>query len=216
MKTNDLVVLVHGFIRNKRDMITLSNNLQRMGYNVLAVNLPTRFKSLEKCSELFEEKLIEISKGLTDSQKIHLVGHSMGGLIIRSVLTKDLKINLGRCVFIAPPNKGSKLADIAKAICKYSIEILKPLKSLINGGVNIPLSSLHKPEIGVIAGSKNNILLGVFLSKESDGKVEIESTKLDEMTDFIIQNYNHDEIHHKSETAELVHNFLQSGRFFSS
>lgn len=33
------------------------------------------------------------------------------------------------------------------------------------------------------------------------------------MTDFIIINYNHDEIHKKSVTAELVHNFLKNGRF---
>lgn len=213
MKTDYLVVLVHGFNRTERDMTALKNNLQRFGYDVLTVNLPTRFKSLEDCSELFKQQLLEISKGLTDNQMLHLVGHSLGGLIIRSVLADDLKINFGRCVFIAPPNKGTKLADVAKAICKCSIEIFKPLKSLTDQGVYIPRSSIHNPEIGVIAGSKNNILWGVFLSPESDGKVEIESTKLDEMDDFITRNYNHDEIHHKAEIAQLVHNFLQSGRF---
>jgi len=178
MKINDSVVLVHGFNRDKKDMFALSNNLQHMGYNVFTANLPILFKSLEECSGLFKEQLTEISQCLTASQKIHLVGHSMGGLVIRSVLSKDFRINLGRCVLIAPPNKGTKLADMAKAICRYSIEIFKPLKSLINGGVSIPPSRLYRPETGVIAGSKNNLLLGVFLSKASDGKVEIESAKL--------------------------------------
>lgn len=214
MKTVDVLVLVHGFCRNATDMYTLKNNLEQWDYTVITVNLPTFFGTLKNCADLLAHELSVITGEIGEPHKIHLVGHSFGGLIIRSVLSNHLISNLGRCVLIGTPNHGTKLVDLIKKIFWPAVEVFKPLKSLLTGGANIPppLGST-KTEIGIIAGNRNNLLTGFFLSKESDGKVEVHSAKLYGMSDFIIIYNNHDEIHHTLEAAALVNSFLQTGSF---
>ncbi len=214
MKTVDVVVLVHGFCRNATDMYTLKNNLKQWDYKVITVNLPTFFSTLKNCADLLANELSVIAGEIGEPHKIHLVGHSFGGLIIRSLLSNHLVSNLGRCVLIGTPNHGTKLADLVKKIFWPALEIFKPLKALLSGGPDIaPPLGAAKPQIGVIAGNRNNLLAGFFLSKESDGKVEVKSAKLDGMSDFIIVYYNHDELHHTPEVTALVHSFLQTGSF---
>ncbi|MDP4126605.1 MAG: alpha/beta fold hydrolase [Bacillota bacterium] len=210
---NKTVVLIHGFFRNESDMTTLKSNLTGLGYHCVSLNLPTRFGTLEDCKDVLK---IELDRRLSQmpEQPIHLVGHSMGGLIIRSYLASNYFPNLGRCVLIAPPNNGSKLADIACTLFPPIVHVFKPLNDLKSNGNRIPLPiNRTVPDIGVIAGNKRTLLLGILLPNENDGRVEVVSTKLEEMKDFIVTGYGHNEIHHKEDVAILVDNFLSTGHF---
>lgn len=214
MKKNETVLLIHGFNKNWSDMVPLQTNLKEMGYNTIIFNLPTRFKTLEECSNILELKFQEIENDLGDTRKIHFVGHSMGGSIIRHFLAAILIPNLGRCVLIATPNKGTHLADMAQEFCSPLLKIIKPIKALTsNGSSYLPPLNTIPTEIGVIAGNKNNLLLGIFLPRENDGRVEVESAKVEGMKDFRVLNYGHKEIHNNLEVAQLIDNFLQNGRF---
>ncbi|NLG33333.1 MAG: alpha/beta hydrolase [Syntrophomonadaceae bacterium] len=163
---------------------------------------------------MFKEQLQQIMVQHRDYNKIHLVGYSMGGLVIRSFLACNDIPQLGRCVLIATPNQGTKLADISEKYLKPLVLIVRPLQVLTTNCLNIgqPMNQ-SKIEIGVIAGNKNNHPLGVFLTPDSDGLVEVESTKYTDMSDFIIVPYGHLEIHRQTATAQLVHRFLQTGSF---
>ena len=214
MKKHETVVLIHGFNKNGSDMIALKTNLMELGYNTVILNLPTRFQTLDECTNKLECDFRELLHGLGDIGKIHFVGHSMGGLIIRHFLANNLIANLGRCVLIAAPNKGSKLADIVQDFCSPLLKVFKPMKALTSKEARyIPPLDAIPTEIGVIAGNKSNLLLGVFLPKENDGRVEVESVKLNGMKDFRILNYGHKEIHNKKVVARLIDEFLQSGSF---
>lgn len=72
---NELIVLVHGFNKNESDMFPLK----------------------QECTDLLSQHL-QTAK-LNNYNKIHLVGHSMGGLIIRNYLAHNELLKLGRCVF---------------------------------------------------------------------------------------------------------------------
>lgn len=50
-----------------------------------------------------------------ESEKVHLLGHSAGGLVVR-LLLPGLKRQIGGALTIATPHKGSRLAEIALSI----------------------------------------------------------------------------------------------------
>jgi Predicted acetyltransferases and hydrolases with the alpha/beta hydrolase fold len=215
MQNNETVVLIHGYNKDESDMFPLKSNLIDLGYNCVTINFPTRFGTLGDCSNVLQSELSKMLPSMSKQQRIHLVGHSMGGLIIRSYLARSSFPNLGRCVLIAPPNSGSKLADLAQKVVPPVSKVFKPLIDLKTNGTQISKPvSFPCPEIGIIAGNKSNLFLGIFLHNENDGRVEVDSTKLEGMKDFIVKRYGHKEIHHKYDIAILIDNFLRNGRFF--
>jgi len=215
-RENQVVILVHGFNNDESDMFPLKRHLHGWGYEAVTINLPLRFYALEDCIAVFKKEFHQLSSDFVDFEKIHLVGYSMGGLVVRSFLAHNTVPKLGRCVLIATPNRGTKLADISDKWLKPLGQIYKPIKSLRTNSLDIgePINT-PKPEIGIIAGDNNKHLLGIFLSSENDGRVEVESAKYYGMTDFIIKPYGHKEIHHQLEVAELVDLFLRTGKFLA-
>lgn len=214
MRSEEVIFLVHGYNKSNSDMKFLKKNLEEMGYKISSNTLPILFSSLEKCTQILKKRVDEELNLNKEYKKIHFIGHSMGGIIIRKFLENNRVNNLGRCILIATPNKGMKLADFAEKKVRWFGRIFKPIydavsyRMKINRPVNIP-----EPEIGVIAGNKNNLILGRLLSENSDGRVEVEETKFEGMKEFMVLNYGHKEIHHKSETVIFADNFLQNGKF---
>lgn len=213
MKKAETVLLIHGFYKDGSDMANLKHNLISLGYNVALCDLPAKFHSLERCSSILAQNVYELL-AKRGEEKIHLVGHSMGGLVIRHLLGNNWFPSIGRCVFIATPNKGTRLVDILQYTCWPIFRVLKPMGSLTtkNASKLPPLTNISK-EIGIIAGNKSDLILSHFLPGENDGRVEVESCKINGMKDFIILNYGHKDIHYQMEVAELIDSFLQHGYF---
>ena len=209
------IILVHGYYKNKRDMSALEKNLKKLGNEVISVELPLTFEDITYATSVFEETVAEIIHDLKEGEKINLVGHSTGGIVIRLFLSNTEHIDkIYRCVLIAVPNKGSKLADIASELFPKSVDVFKTLKSLKRENIRgLQLENVDSVEIGAIAGSKSNILSDRLLGSENDGWVQINSAICGNLKDFVVLPFNHREIHHKFETAELVDAFLERGSF---
>lgn len=222
----DTVVLVHGFFRGARDMRPLGNYLERRGYEVIAPGLPTTSRSLSECSARLAaavDRLLPTANSATDggdadNAKVHLVGHSAGGLIIRHYLGQHVVDRLGRCVLIATPNSGTMLADwCCEVVGSIGLPWPKGIDCLRTNCEPIAAPRNHLPvELGIIAGNRNHLLLGLLLpDDESDGRVPVAATRCPGMTDFVVLPFGHKEIHHRSETACLVDQFLRTGHFAS-
>ncbi|MBK8567808.1 MAG: CHAT domain-containing protein [Saprospiraceae bacterium] len=88
--------------------------LKKKGFDVVVFPYDWR-KSIAKASELLNTKLEAIR--MTYQQPIHLIAHSMGGLVARGMMFRDdsvwnkLKYHFGgsRCVLLGTPWKGSYL-----------------------------------------------------------------------------------------------------------
>ena len=212
--SKETVILLHGYFRTKKDMYSLSNYLTSHGYCVYSVTLPTTTQPLETCCSLFEEYLDDLK---LDGNTVHMVGHSMGGLIIRLLLQRGTFSFQGRSVLIATPNQGWKLADIAMKLFFPISYIFKGLASI--SSKNIRQNTLLKNDsnkYGIIAGNKNSPITNYFLPGENDGRVELDSVKLPTMADFLILPFDHNDIHHQINTHEAVLNFLQTGLFLKN
>lgn len=218
MEMHQRVVLIHGYFKNYKDMMNLKKNLEALGYECITVDLPLTFESIEHATSIFENKMQEILFSLGNGKKISLVGHSSGGLVIRLFLSNTEYIRrIHRCVLVATPNKGSRLADIAWRTFPPFVKVFKTLYFLREKSVKkLNLYCGDQIEIGVIAGNRSNLLLGKLLKGENDGRVGLSSALYERAKECIVLPYNHNEIHHRFKTAKLIDCFLRKGSFYSN
>src|ERR1700758_1518490 len=109
---NDGVVILHGIFRTRRSMAKLTRFLEENGYKTLNLGYPSTRKSIEEIVEHIHPAVQEFSSGIRG--KLHFVGYSMGGLVIRRYLYCFRPKNLGRVVMLGAPNHGSEAADFIK------------------------------------------------------------------------------------------------------
>jgi pimeloyl-ACP methyl ester carboxylesterase len=191
----------------------LSEGLNKVGFESVALSLPTTFSSVEDCAALLDRKLEGFAKSY---EKINYVGNSMGGLIIRKYINAYKPANVGKCVFIATPHRGSRLARMMLYVPCVSI-LVPPLADLESKKENEYLLKDRNLAVGIIVGSENSLLWGkLFLSDQSDGRVEIKSAISEDAKETVVLPYHHEEIHHVPETLKLVKRFIESGTFGSS
>ncbi|MCL1926266.1 MAG: alpha/beta fold hydrolase [Syntrophorhabdaceae bacterium] len=211
MKT---VVLVHGFFRRGRNMRYLAKKLQRQGYHTVAPTLPTTFRGIRECGESLARIIVPICEKLTSGKDVvHFVGHSMGGLIIRDYLSRRVVEGLGRVVLIGTPNGGSPYANLLLKL-PFSGEILKSLHDFAEPGSDIaPPRNVPAPDIGIVIGTKPDIVRRFLLPGEHDGLVTAKSVRHVAASDEILIPCPHEQIHWRADTARAVVSFLESGRF---
>ena len=193
-------------------MNKIESALDRHGYRVENVSYPSRKYSVEELS------VIAIEGGLTacpDTGDIHFVTHSLGGILVRYYLEDNVILKLGRVVMLAPPNQGSEVVDRLRNVPGYK---------LFNGPAGMQLGTDEKSipanlgpvhfELGVIAGTKSiNPILSQYLPNPDDGKVSVERTRVDGMTDFITVPHSHALIMHADDTIAQTLLFLEIGSF---
>lgn len=209
------VVLVHGYFKNEKDMFALKSELEKAAFEVVTINLPLTFKKLKSTLPFFKTEIEKIISEPDAAEKIHFVGHSTGGLLIRRFLAvTEYKDRIGRIVLIAAPNKGSKLAGFAKKYFKPLTDIFKTLSSIEYDNVKrLDLAAAGDYEMAAIAGNNCNLFFGRLLSKENDGRIRVESVKIPDLKDFAVLPFGHKDIHYQGETAVMVANFLNFGSF---
>ena len=197
-------------------MSSIEKYLKLLGYKTVNIDYPSTKYSLNELIDLVYKKInkeIDLSTMKSDS-KIHFVGHSMGGLITRGIISKYPIKNLGRVVQLGTPNHGSKIAG--------NFEKLK-LFGLIYGPAGYQLTTkddnrkgLFKPinyELGSLAGNKNINPLGLMLDGDNDGTVSVESTKVEGMKDHHIIKASHIFFPFYTEAKYQTAYFLQTGHF---
>lgn len=153
-------------------------------------------------------------------RRVHAVGHSLGGLILRGLLTPDTGLPLGRIVFIGTPQRGARMIDRNPKLFGHAKvpRIVRELRadSPVIAGLGIP-----PMEIGVIAGVEelspfnpmswiNQKVLGDL---DHDGTVEVESTKLPGMKDYLEVPVNHSFLPLSRKVIVPTVRFIRKGRF---
>lgn len=207
----ETVVLLHGLARTDWSMKPLELRLEKAGFAVANIH----YASLDQTpQEILGDVSGKIGECCSDALRLHFVTHSLGGILTRAYLAESRPANLGRVVMIAPPNKGSELADwIAESellrwtMGPTAVELGTAADSLPN---RLPAADFH---LGIIAGTGSVNPLDGMVEGESDGTVSVESTKLAGMDDFITVPYSHTFIMQAGPVAEQVVAFLRTGRF---
>ena len=216
-QNKDVVVLLHGIMRHKVDMLRLAGQLHKNSYSTLNIFYPSHSKSLEQLSTLVHHK-ISTSKKCAEAPNIHFVTHSMGGLIARYYIDTYSPKNLGKVVMLSPPNSGSECADFLDNQ-RLTTKLFKTIWGPAGQQLRTHHIHDHKPityPLGIIAGNKSsNPLAFVALKGEHDGMVPVERTKIEGMTDHIILPVTHTFMMFNKQVAKQTLHFLEKNKFKS-
>ncbi len=207
--TRGSVVLLHGAMRTKRCMARLGRFLTRHGYQVHNIGYPSTRYPIGTIADHLQTPL---SQAANLGSTVHFVGYSMGGLVVRAYLANYAPTNLGRVIMLGTPNHGSEVADYLKDWHLYRW-IYGPAGQQLTTQEPYP-QMLPPCELGIIAGSRSyDPLFGRKIPGIHDGKVSVESTKLDGMNDHIILPVCHTLMPESRRVHRQVLAFLKHGKF---
>lgn len=194
---HDVVILVHGLAANRVIMAPLARALKAGLGKILNWGYSSLWSPIERHGKSLAGILRQLDE--THHGRIHLVTHSMGGIIARVALGEFHPQRLGRMVMVTPPNRGSR---VASRLAPWLGRICPPLVQLAacENSFVCSLPPPEVPELGVIAAA------GDYLVHE-------ESTRLGCEKDHIILPGLHSSLLFQRETADQVRHFLEHGRF---
>ena len=195
-------------------MSRLEQYLKSLGYSTINLAYPSTTKTIEAIAETHLAHAVRDCEAQR-AGKIHFVGHSLGGLIVRQYLQQHLVPAGSRLVMLSPPNQGSALVDLLMQVPLYEW-IFGPAGQEIGRGLESVVKRLKPVEIdiGVIAGNLSiNLLFSAFMEGPGDGMVSVKSTMLPEMRDFIVVPNTHTFIMRDPLVMRQVAHFLKHGRF---
>lgn len=188
----------------------LRRRLSSMGLPCFCFSYPTVQRDLTSNSQALANYCASLG-----ASKIHLVGHSLGGVVILRMLQQQGYSFRGRVVLLGTPIAGNSAARQLSH---------RPLFNRILGlCVQQLLSESPMPippgyEVGIIAGRKSLGLgrLLVSLAQPNDGVVTTEEAHSNMAQGFIVLNVSHSGMLFSSQVAEQTLYFLKYGHFNAS
>ena len=200
------IVLVHGLWNRGWSMSAMAKRLRARGHNVLVFSYSTRSDCLDGHADALYEFLNE-----NKTEELHLVGHSMGGLVILNLLNRFDDLPPGRVVLMGTPVKGASIVKRLEKLPGQKIIFGKSRDNLLQGFEQTPL--VH--ETGMIRGTRA-LGLGRIAGKRSepnDGSITVSETELDGLKDSVELEVAHSEMLVSAEVVEQVEQFLLQGQF---
>ncbi len=148
---------------------------------------------------------------------LHLVGHSLGGLVILKLFERGAADSLppGRMVFLGSPLNGSRAA--------LNLARLPLGKMLLGRGVHEELLSPRERrwrgqrDLGVIAGSLS-VGLGKLVGTRgapNDGTIFVDETRLPGISQHLVVPVSHTGLPFSQAVARQTGAFLHSGKFIT-
>ncbi len=211
MKT--VIVYVHGLWQSGGEAVLLRRRLALdLDAHAVAFSYPSVAVNASANARALAEHLAAIR-----ADTLHLVGHSLGGLVILKAFDEDAakhgQLPPGRIVLLGSPLRGSRTArnlarlPFGKKIMGASVveELLQPRERLWSGS----------RDLGIIAG-ESGFGLGRLVGKlggPSDGTVLIEETQLAGAADRMQLRVSHTGMLFSAAVARAAGGFLKTGRF---
>lgn len=208
------VLLFHGLARTRFSMLPLALLLRKHGFISRTVPYPSRKYDCRTLVERFVAPAIQRACDKATGP-VHLVTHSLGGILVRLAMGDHPPDQLGRMVMLAPPNRGSELADKLQPKVLFRWFFGPVLGQLGTGPDAIWQSLPPLPiETGILAGERRaHPLWKDTLPGPSDGTVPVERTTAAGSDDHAILAVSHPFIMWKPAVWKQVLRFLRDGRF---
>ena len=222
MQQKNRVILIHGLHHAPLIMRPLAKRLQAQGFDTHQYG----YRSMRDGIKINSARLNTwLEENHYPDQPIDLVGHSLGGLVIRDFVTQYPKWQIGRCVTLGTPHMGSICADYLWRLAPAVVG--RSYVDALDGTV-APLPEYIT--LGVIAGNRPYGMGQLFLHHHNrklrkadvpplkqqlvhDGTVYVEETKMEAAVDHIVMPVSHTGMLVNKEVAKQVIYFLQYGKF---
>lgn len=206
------VILLHGLGRSDSSMSNLEQAVAAAGFATVNVDYPSTDFPIEELAGKAIAPALDKCEGHSE---VNFVTHSLGGILVRQYLSRVPVENLNRVVMLGPPNKGSEVVDRLGDFPGFHFALGDAGLQLGTGELSVP-NRLGGADfdVGIIAGTHSiNLMLSQMIPDIDDGKVSVESTRLEGMNDHLEMPVTHVfMMKNKKVIAQVIH-YLQHGRF---
>ncbi|CZF82526.1 MULTISPECIES: PGAP1-like alpha/beta domain-containing protein [Grimontia] len=195
------IILLHGLYMHGVAMIPLEKRLTNAGHAVLNISYSTVMPNLKA---LFGEM-----DAFIDGEEAVIVGHSMGGVITRVYLENESEMSkhVKTVITLGTPHKGSKVAAFFKGIGISDFMFQESSRFLL------PDYEPTWPEGSTLYSIAGDMRIGpaavLLRSKESDGTVLIDETKIEGMASHEIFPVTHTALIFAKRVADRIIEILE-------
>lgn len=211
MAAADKVLLLHGLWMNRFAMMPLAHALKRAGFVTLEPSYASMRGDLQANVDSVDSVLRQLDA--LEAQRIHIVGHSMGGLLALALLQREPPdARLGRAVLLGSPVAGCMAARTFATYPggEWLLGASTPLWE------RLPMPDVPaRCEVGAIAGTSRIGLASLLVDIEgdNDGVVRVEETRLPGLADHRVLPVSHTGMLMSGPAASQAAAFLRRGAF---
>jgi pimeloyl-ACP methyl ester carboxylesterase len=209
--TATAVLYVHGLWMPGLEGFRLQQRLQQeRGFEPSSFRYASMRDSLADTAAALRDRIAAI-----EAPQVHLVGHSMGGLVILECLQRYPMRQPGRVVLLGTPAAGSYAA---RRLARWGWG-----RRLLGRAIAELLPSAgarrweSERELGIIAGHRSmgmgRLLLGLRFDGDNDGTVAVAETRLAGAKQSLSLPVTHSGMLFSAAVARETGSFLQYGRF---
>jgi pimeloyl-ACP methyl ester carboxylesterase len=192
---------------NGLESFLLRDRLAKAGFAPTVFRYPSMSSSLADATAALAARLRSFEG------TVHLVGHSLGGVVVLETLEREAELPPGRTVLLGSPVRGSRAA---RSIAAWSVgpQLLGAL-AVAELARERDRSWRLPREIGLIAGCRSAGLGRVFanLPQPNDGTICVDETRLPGATAHRVLDVSHTGMLLSSLVARDTARFLESGHF---
>jgi len=204
----EAVVLVHGLWMNGLELALLGRRLGRCGFRPVRFDYHSVRDPVAHNARRLARRVRRLGSG-----PVHLVGHSLGGLVILRALSDYPDLPPGRVVLLGVPVTGS---EVARHLARSGLGrhlLGRSLEGGLLGGAPVPLTGR---EVGTIAGTRSLGVGRVFggLAGTCDGTVAVAETRLPGAATVTVRT-THTGLVLSAAVARQVCAFLRDGAFLA-
>jgi pimeloyl-ACP methyl ester carboxylesterase len=204
-----VVVLVHGLWFGAWSLGPLARRLRKAGFEPRRFRYRTTRDGLDAHARALRQFI-----GSDGCAALHIVAHSLGGLVTLKMLAQGGVLPPGRVVLLGSPLQGSVIARKSNALPGGS-HLLGAARTQLEAG----FARLEADrDIGMIAGSRSfglGLLLG-GLGEPGDGTVGINETRAEGLRQHLVLPVTHTGMLFSKAVAREVAHFLRAGSFSPS
>lgn len=208
MTANEPVIIIHGLWVHGLAMGWLARRIRQDGFATHTYSYPTVRLTLSENAERFARYCTNLA-----APRLHIVAHSMGGLVALKMLQMNHQLRCGRLILVGTPYNGSfaaqRLAQLpgGRSLLGRSIaEWLGESRPAPDGNI----------EIGIIAGTRGyglGRLIAPDLPQPHDGVVSVAETAVPGVTQRVDMKVGHTEMLVSREVARQCCAYLRNGCF---
>jgi len=202
------IVTVHGLWMRAGAMIVLQRRLERRGFTVQGFGYPTVRQSLEANAKALADFIDRVPGNV-----VHLVAHSLGGVVIRAMLDQRVPARLGGVVMLGSPLRGSRIGARVtrlpggRRIIGQTIIDLNTRGGFGDWPSAVPAGSIA----GRIPIGTGWAVGGIF--EPNDGTVAVAETRVPGLADHIVLPVTHFALPWSKRVSDQTLYFFEHGRF---
>lgn len=205
---SESVIVAHGLWMPGLETGLLRYRLTNAGFKTHSFQFPSLRGTLEHNAQ----RLAQFAEQVP-GERLHFVGHSLGGVVTLTMLRRRHLKRVGRIVCLGSPLVGSRAAAWLAGTPMGRKVVGKTMVDHLEDGGCVPWDRHH--DLGIIAGTRS-LGIGRFMQKmpaANDGTVAVDETLLPGATAHLTLPVTHTQLLFDRNVAKQTAHFLRHGSF---